>query len=135
MAVAGVFGLVALAVSVTVVSVPAMALAGVAVTELITGGTGGGGPTTTTTAAPTASAAGHRVEWKTGSAIGSAQGAGSSWPTTVVAVPGPPSGPEPQNRNGRSWKLAGMIGPPKARFSPKMNKKLGKVNWPSARPF
>jgi hypothetical protein len=28
-----------------------------------------------------------------------------------------------------------MIGPPKARFSPKMNPKLGNVNWPGIRPF
>jgi hypothetical protein len=55
-------GLVAETVRVTVVSLPTKVLAGVAVTELITGGFGTGGPATTATA-PTARAAGHRVEW------------------------------------------------------------------------
>src|SRR5471030_636693 len=130
------FGLVAETASVTVVSLPTVVLAGVAVIELITGGFGAGGPTTTgTPVAPTASAPGHKVEWKPGSGIGIAQGAGSSCPTTLVPEPGPFIGPEPQNRKGKSWKLFETRGMPKLRFSGKTNSKTGRVYWPGIRPF
>src|SRR5471030_687534 len=135
MAVAGVFGLLAETARVTVVSVPTVVLAGVAVTELMSGGFGPGGGGGAAEEAPTADAPGHRFEWKTGSAIGGAHGAGSNWPTTVVPEPGPPIGPEPQNRNGRSWKLFSTIGVPKLRFSAKMNSNTGKVYLPGIRPI
>src|SRR6185369_915906 len=138
MAAAGVFGSVAKAVSVTSVVLPSGAIAGVAVTPLTTAGSlvaGAGGGTITPAAAATEASFGHRLAWNTGSAIGSAQGAGTSCPTLGEAVPGPSSGPEPQNRKGISCKLAGMMGPPNARFSPKMNSKFGKVYCPSTRPF
>lgn len=62
-----------------------------------------------------------------GAGIGCAQGAGSSGPTigglspalTVV------SGPDPQARKAKSWKLLGNTGSPKNRFSVKINSKFG----------
>src|SRR5205085_10979540 len=86
-------------------------------------------------AAPTAFTPAHRLEWKIGSSIGAAHGGGSSWPTTGEELPGPSTGPEPQNRKGRSWKLFGTSASPKVRFSAKMNSKFGSRYWPACRPL
>ena len=93
------------------------------------------GPTTAT--APTTGSPAQRVAAKAGVIMGAPQGAGSSWRTTGPVLPpvGVANGPEPQNRNSRSCRLADTTASPRIRFSAKMNSKFGAWYWPAIRPL